>query len=503
MADARPDPAGTDPGPPAPPATDTWDVIVVGGGPPGENVAQYAIQGSDRTAVIVEAELVGGECSYWACMPSKALLRPVEILDTARSMPGVAGAVTGAIDVGAVLERRDSFTHHRDDSSQVQWARGAGIDVVRGRGRLAGEKAVAVTAADGTTRTIRARHAVVLSTGTTASVPPVPGLADAQPWTSRDVTNLAEIPRRVAVIGGGVVACEAATWLRGLGAEEVTIIEPAPALLAKLEPFAGEILAERFESQGITVRTATPVERVERPVVAATGVGRIHGGPAAVTAGGTTIEVDEIVVAAGRTPASKDIGLDTVGVNVGAAHGFVPVNDHLGVEGVDGEWLYAVGDVNGRALLTHMGKYQSRIAGDVIAARADGRPLDGSRYRDVADHDMVPSVVFTDPQVASVGLTESAARDKGANVEVLEYDLGAVAGASLARDGYKGRAKLIVDRDTETLLGATFVGSDVAELLHSATTAIVGKVTLDTLWHVVPSYPTISEVWLRLLESRR
>ena len=379
----------------------------------------------------------------------------------------------------------------------------AGIDVVRGHGRLVGEKLVSVTAGDGTARTLYARHAVVLATGTTASVPAVPGLAAAAPWTSRDVTGLREVPRRVAVIGGGVVACEATTWLHGLGAEEVTIIEPASALLAKQEPFAGTLLAENFEQLGITVLTGTPLDRVERPVVARTGLGRVHGGPATLSAGGRIIEVDEIVVATGRTPASGDIGLDVVGVDISGSHGFVTVDDHLGVAGVAGEWLYAVGDLCGRALLTHMGKYQGRIAGDVIAARAEGRPLDGSRFADIADHDMVPAVVFTDPQVASVGLTEAAAKSKGVDVEVLEYDLASVAGAALTRPGYKGRAKLVVDRSAGTLVGATFVGADVAELLHSATMAIVGKLTLDTLWHVVPSYPTISEVWLRLLESRR
>jgi pyruvate/2-oxoglutarate dehydrogenase complex dihydrolipoamide dehydrogenase (E3) component len=480
---------------------ETWDVVVIGGGPPGENAAQYAIQGSDRTAVIVEAELVGGECSYWACMPSKALLRPVEVVAGARALPGVAEMLTGSIDVEAVLARRDAFTSHRDDASQVEWAHGVGIDVVRGRGRLAGERAVEVTAADGGTRTLHARHAVVVATGTTASVPPVPGLAEAHPWISRDVTNLQEVPRRVAVIGGGVVACESATWLRGLGAEEVTVIEVAPRLLDRQEPFVSELMVERFEQIGVTVRLGTEIERVERTEVADTGYGRRHGGPVTVFAGGSSFEVDEIVVAAGRTPASSDIGLETVGVAVSASHGFIPTDDHMEVVG-GGGWLYAVGDICGRALLTHMGKYQARIAGAVIAARAEGRPLDGPRYRDLADHDMVPAVVFSDPQVASVGLTEAAARAKGVDVEALEYDLGQVSGAVLLRDGYTGRAKLVVDRASDTLVGATFVGPDVAELLHAATTAVVGRVTLETLWHAVPSYPTVSEVWLRLLESR-
>ncbi len=483
--------------------TDTWDIVIIGGGPPAENAGQYAVVGSDRSAVIVEAELVGGECSYWACMPSKALLRPVEVLEAARNLPGVAQAVTGELDVDAVLARRDSFTSNHDDSSQVEWANGAGIDVVRGRGRLAGEKAVEVVAPDGSTRVLHARLAVVVATGTTASVPPVTGLREAHPWTSRDVTNLRQVPRRVAVIGGGVVACEATTWLSGLGADEVTVVEPAPSLLGHQEPFAAEMTETRLRDKGVTVLTGTTVDSVSRPDAADTGVGRIHGGPATVTAGGRTFEVDEVVVAAGRTPASADIGLETVGVDVRDGAGFVTVDDHMGVVGVAGDWLYAIGDICGRALLTHMGKYQGRIAGDVIAARAEGRPLDGSRYRDVADHGQVPAVVFADPQVASVGLTEAKAREAGIDVETLEYDLGSVSGAVLLRDGYSGRAKLVVDRAADVIVGATFVGPDVAELLHAATTAVVARVTLDTLWHVVPSYPTVSEVWLRLLEARR
>ena len=478
---------------------DTWDVVVIGGGASGENAAQYAIQHSDRTAVIVEAELVGGECSYWACMPSKALLRPVEMLDAARALPGMP---TGTLDLSAVLDRRDTFTHHHDDSGQVEWAKDHGIDVIRGRGRLSGEKALEVTAPDGATRTIWARHAVVIATGSRPSIPPIDGLRAANPWTSHDVTNLREVPERVAVIGGGVVACEATTWLSGLGARELTVIEPGPSLLSRQEPFVGQIMAERFAQRGIRVLVGTGVDSVERAGPANTGLGRIHGGPATVSADGSTFEVDEVLVAAGRTPVTSDIGLDRVGIDVGPSHGYIRTDDHMAIE-AGGGWLYAVGDVTGRALLTHMGKYQGRIAGDVIAARAEGRPIDGLRYRDVADHDMVPAVIFTDPQVGAVGLSESRARENRLDVATLEYDLAAVAGASLLRDDYVGRAKLVVDQATDTLVGATFMGDDVAELLHSATTAIVGKVPLETLWHAVPSYPTVSEVWLRLLEARR
>ncbi len=498
---------------------DTWDVIVIGGGPPGEIAAQYAIQGSDRTAVIVEHELLGGECSYWACMPSKALLRPIEVLDAARHMPGVQSLVGDhRIDVDAVLKRRDSFVNYRpggpgrphDDRYQVQWATDTGIDVVRGHGRLGGVRQVVVTDPDGTERTLTARHAVVLATGTSAAVPNTPGLRNALPWTSRDVTNLHTVPRRVAVIGGGVVACESACWLNGLGVGELTLIATSGSLLGRNEPFAGELVLNQFREAGVRVLLDTEVRSVRRDATRDTGEGRLHGGPAVlrIAARGAgadaepdTVEVDEIVVAAGRTPSTDGLGLDAVGASVNG-RGFLTVDDRLAVSGVPGDWLYAIGDCNGRALLTHMGKYQARIAGAVIGARAEGRELDGSRFTDVADAGKVPQVTFTDPQVASVGFTEAAARAAGRAVEVVEHDMAGFAGTSLLRDGYVGRAKLVIDSDSDVLIGATFVGADVAELVHAATVAVVGELTMGRLWHVVPSYPTMSEIWLKLLEAR-
>ncbi|MGA9869730.1 MAG: NAD(P)/FAD-dependent oxidoreductase [Rhodococcus sp. (in: high G+C Gram-positive bacteria)] len=473
-------------------STDEFDVIVIGGGPVGENAASYAIAGSDRTAVIVEHELVGGECSYWACMPSKALLRPREVLETARNMPGVKELVgTRELDVDAVLARRESFTHSLDDSSQVGWAESAGISVVRGHGRIAGEKTVEV---DG--RTLTARHAVVLATGTTASVPNTPGLREALPWTSRDATNIHEIPTRIAIIGGGVVASEAATWLASFGAE-VTMIVRGPRLLAGSEPFASDLVADALRERGVEILFDADLTNVSRPDAQDTGYGKVHGGPAELTVDGNTITVDEILVAAGRRPASADLGLSTVGIEDGT---YIETDDHLQVGGMS--WLYAAGDINGRAPLTHMGKYQARVAGDVIAARAEGKPLEGKRFTASSDHGRVPQVVFTPLQVASVGVTEKQAREAGTDVEILGSDI-AVAGSSLQQDNFTGHAQLVVDRAADVLVGATFVGQGVDELLHAATVAIVGKVTLDDLWHAVPSYPTVSEVWLRLLESRR
>ncbi|MBJ8340583.1 NAD(P)/FAD-dependent oxidoreductase [Antrihabitans sp. YC3-6] len=477
-------------------ASDTYDVVVIGGGPAGENAAAYAIAGSNRTAVIVEHELVGGECSYWACMPSKALLRPIHVLSGARAIAGVGELLAaGGVNLEAVLARRDSFTHKRDDSSQVQWAENTGIDVVRGHGRLTGEKTVEVSGVAGTT-TLTARHAVVLATGTTANVPNTPGLREALPWTSRDATNMTEVPKRVAIIGGGVVACEAATWLLAFGADEVTMIVRGSALLATSEAFASERVADGLTGGRGRIIFHADLKSVDRPDAQDTGIGTIHGGPATLDLGDEQIVVDEIIVAAGRTPASADMGLASVGLDDGR---YVETDDHLTATG---DWLYAVGDINGRAPLTHMGKYQARVCGDVIAARAEGRAIDGPRYAATADHGLVPQVVFTEPEVASVGRTEREAKKDGFDVETVEVDI-AVAGSSLARDDFAGHAKLVIDRSADTLLGATFVGPDVGEQIHAATIAVVGKVPLETLWHAVPSYPTVSEFWLRLLEKRR
>jgi dihydrolipoamide dehydrogenase len=463
---------------------DEFDVIVIGAGPAGENVVDRAVRGG-LSAAIVEERLAGGECSYWACVPSKALLRPVDLAGEVRRVPGLS---LGDIDVGAVLARRDEAVSHFDDAGQVRWIESVPAEFVRGRGRLDGAKRVRVTTPDGGERVLTARQAVVLATGSTPVVPPVPGMAEAAPWTSHEVTATSEIPERLAVLGGGVVACEMAQAMHGLGARQTTVLVRGGRLLGKMEPFAGELLAESFAESGIDVRSHTDVVRVERPE---------PGGKVTVhLAEAPPLEADELLVATGRRAATGNLGLGTVGLPDGAP---VEVDDSMRATGVSDGWLYAVGDVNGRVLLTHMGKYQARICGDVIAARARGDELPG--MRDVAGGHGAPQVVFTDPQICAVGRTEQEAREAGFRVRAVDYDMGSVTGAYLLGDGYRGRARAVVDEDRKVLLGVTFAGPGTAELLHAATIAVTAEVPLDRLWHAVPAFPTVSEIWLRLLET--
>jgi len=457
-----------------------FDVIVIGAGPAGEALAGRCAD-AGLSVAIVERELIGGECSYWGCVPSKTLIRPGDVLAAARRVPGAAEAVTGSIDAAAAFAQRDYMTSGWNDEGQVPWLDGKGIELVRGTGRLAGDRAVEVELLDGGTRRLAATTAVVIATGTSAMIPPVPGLRDIAPWDNRSITSAKEVPRRLLVLGGGAVGVEMAQAFRRLGCDEVTIVEAGERLLGREEPFAGIEVATSFEAEGISVITRVALAAAER---------KGADGPVTATlADGRRIEADEILVAVGRRPSTGSLGLETVGLEPGR---FIEVDDRLRAVGVAGGWLYAVGDCNGRALLTHMGKYQARIAADVIAGRV---------AVDIADRDMVPRVTFTDPQVCAVGLTEAQARERGLEVRTVEYATGDVAGAYTLGNGVRGTSKLVIDERRRVIVGATFTGPGVQELLHSATVAIVGEVTLERLCHAVPSFPTVSEVWLRLLEG--
>ncbi|WAJ45306.1 NAD(P)/FAD-dependent oxidoreductase [Mycobacterium sp. Aquia_216] len=471
-----------------------YDVVVVGAGPVGINAAGR-VRAGGLSVALIERELVGGECRHWGCIPSKALLRPVLALADARRVEGSREAVTGSVSASGVFARRDRYVTNWDDTPMADAVAGMGVDLFRGHGRLDGPCRVGVTTFDGAVLGLTARHGVMICTGSSAMVPDVPGVAEAKPWTNRRATDSSSVPRRLAIVGSGGVATEMATAWQGLGSA-VTLLSRGASLLPRMEPFVGEYVARGLTEAGVDIRTRVSVAALHRSHDA---------GPVRVVLdNGDEIEVDEILCATGRVPNTADIGLETVGLQPSV---WIDVDDTCLVRGVDGEWLYALGDANHRALLTHQGMYQARIAAAGLGARAHGKAVDTAPWGQhvaTADNLAVPQAFFTDPEAGSVGLTVAQAHEGGYRFTTVDVDMGqSVPGANLFADGYVGWARMLVDLDQGYILGVTMVGPGVTELLHSATIAVAGQLTIDRLWHAVPCFPTLSEVWLRLVEAYR
>jgi pyruvate/2-oxoglutarate dehydrogenase complex dihydrolipoamide dehydrogenase (E3) component len=436
------------------------DVVVVGLGPGGEALAsRLAKAGLD--VVAVEAELVGGECPYWGCIPSKMFIRAANALAEARRIDGLAGHAEVTPDFAPVARRiREEATADWDDSAAVDRLTAAGARLVRGHGRLAGQRTVEVETSDGVERIVASRG-VVLNTGTTAAVPPIDGLADTPFWTNRDALQATAAPASLVVIGGGAIGLELAQAFARFGSD-VVVLEAAPRILALEEPESSELIADALTSEGMDVRAGVTIDGVAHDGE------RFH-----VTCGDLTFEADELLLAAGRKARIDDVGIDTVGVD--GTGRFLTVDDDQRV--ADGLW--AIGDIVGRGAFTHVSMYQGERAARSILGETQ-EPYDTS----------LPRVTFTDPEVGGVGLTEQQARDQGISVEVTTSSVPASSRGFVHGPGNEGLIKLVVDTDRDVLVGATSIGPTGGETLAGLAVAVRAEVPMSTLRNSIYAYPT-------------
>jgi len=446
-------------------APEVFDAVVIGAGPAGE-VITGRLQAAGKRVAVIEAELIGGECAYWACIPSKTLLRAGEARAAADRAAGVAGA---QLDWPALRAHRDYMIRNLDDRAQVKGYTDQGVTVIKGSARLTGPGAVEV---DG--RTLTAEH-IIIATGSAALIPPIEGLADVPVWTNREVTTLTEIPRRALLVGGSAVGVEMSTFLSRFGTQ-VTLVQSADRLLDREDPRVGELAAAQLQATGVDVRTGRTAARARR-----------DGADTVVTLDdGTEIRVDVIVIGAGRRPRTETLHAQSAGAELDT-HGAV----HIDASCRAAERLWGIGDVTGVMPFTHVGMYQARVAADNIL----GTPR-------TANYEGIPRVVFGEPEIAAVGLTAAQARAAGHDLLTAELNLAdAIARPWTFEQNPRGTLGLVADGAQNRLLGAYAVAPLASEWIHQAAQAIRARIPLDVLLDGVAQFPTYSESYLQALQA--
>lgn len=441
--------------------------MVLGGGATGEAfLAALRRLDSEVSIALVERELVGGECSYWACIPSKTLLRPLEVLNRARLAPGAAEGL-GRVDVQRVFWWRDQVAE-KNDESQAKWVRELGVEVVRGTGVVAEPGRVRVGERD------LVYDELLIATGSVPVAPPIDGLAELDYWTSREATSASEVPERLVVLGGGAVGCELAQFYARIGSR-VTLVQNGEHLLPRVEPEAAGILADALRDDGVELRLGARASSVEAS----------SSGIKLELDGAEPVEGTHLLVATGRRPNAQDFGFEQLGVEIGKAG--IKTDDYLRA----GDGVWGAGDVTGVALFTHVGKYQARVAtADIL-----GQPAR-------ADYRVIPRVVFSDPEIAAVGLTEEQAREQGVDAVGASVELAnAIARPWTYEEHPRGTLGLLADRERQVLVGAWAVAPLASEWIHVAALAIKAEIPLAILRDTIPQFPTFTEGYVSALRA--